>query len=1488
MNLSLRVLLLSGASFSTISLETPAYAASTSIPGVSHSDTSDPVEDLLEICLVDETCGSGTEAIGAGMVGAIVNDATSGQVEQIGVSLLGDVDLAIENAGQASVRASAGAGPDSIGATATAIVYQGFEQVGVAGDDVTLDLSNSGGLTVEAAALAKGDGTGFGVAIATIDGGVAQRAAATAVGDAAVSLTNEGSIDISVDAWARAGSQLAVGNILDGVRQTAQTAGSGKADVSLTNKGEITIHAKAVSGPANEGQTDGSSIARSRVEGVDQIAYAAATRTSAFTASGGTQVLSWSKGGLGQGLAAFDNQGLLDVSASVIAEGAEAAALSADLHGLEQTVAGTSAEAQLTNTGAIKISADGLAVAGNVAAGSAYAFGIWQSAYATEIVSQTALLPDGSVAYIRGQRSLGPSNASLTNEGAVDVAAVVHAEALGDGATGTAAVAGAKAVAGAIRQYSRGSDAAATLTNGGSVNVSAVAAATASGGVAASAAAEGFHQGALAAGASSSDYFTASGNWDHSSFNFYFAGPAATSLTNNGTIDVSADAKGIAADGPTFVGAEARGITLAAAGTHASVSLDNLGQVRVAAKGSASGMTGVASAIAAGVTQSFTTATNLVIDIANSGLIDVDANAHSLQKNGATAIAAAIGLTERGIGYDQAKLALDNQGVLNVHAAAFAQGGYFAGGTVYATGVNQHTLTTAADLNFENSGAITVGADIQATADGDTGFAGVTAYAHGYIAHAIDLSVQIANAGTIDVSARARADGADELAKASAVGIAVIGATGTTYGVVYGGLHGTLENSGMLKVLAEASGRLDALDGVATSAQGIGILMHSGTNAMTLTNSGSILVDSIGVSSDPAKAYAGPARAFGLQVNSLLSIADPASDAVFTLNNSGTIIARQSVDGGETWTHGVAIDVGHAGNNSVVNLLGGGRIYGGIDVQSGDVINVESGATVFDGVVNRSCPFISEGDPNGCGVGTLNIVNGGNLVLADSRFTGVASMYDGPATAFVDTLNVAADGTLTLQLQPAANGVQTAGSYQQIFANTANLAGTLAADFSTENGLLADSYSWDNVIQANAVSGTFDQCRLAGRYAGSALLDLTCSYGSDGNLDLALTRVAFNAVDGVNRNGTSVAGAIDSIYDSIPDGGLANLVGDLFAIDGAASYNKALNQISGSSYANYLQSFPSLGVRFNDIADKAIGCDGRTLGAAVSECRSGKVRAWGQLDYSDRKAGGDAEAGANRSKRFAGLIGVDVMVSPSALVGFSAGAVSNHNRQAGDTIKGDGYSVGAYGVFDPGRFYVKGFANFSRFDGSSKRRIDFDPLGGTFVSTLEGRPDVRMWSLGLHGGYRVGVGKGSTLTPYLNLDYADAELNDFSERTSAGDDGAELSVSRGRTKHLFATGGFKWTGHIGRVEPEVRLGYRHRFGSTRSQFAASALGGQDTDFEVISAAETRGSVLAGVGIGGKLGGFDLKAAYDGEFSSDVINHSVSFKIVLPLGVHAEK
>ena len=165
----------------------------------------------------------------------------------------------------------------------------------------------------------------------------------------------------------------------------------------------------------------------------------------------------------------------------------------------------------------------------------------------------------------------------------------------------------------------------------------------------------------------------------------------------------------------------------------------------------------------------------------------------------------------------------------------------------------------------------------------------------------------------------------------------------------------------------------------------------------------------------------------------------------------------------------------------------------------------------------------------------------------------------------------------------------------------------------------------------------------------------------------------------------------------------------------------------------------------------------------------------------------------------------------SAIFGVDVGSITNDLRdsQFGDVVKAKGWTVGAYAVYDPGPFFLKGLTTYSSLNGNSTRHIDFAGLspGVTFSANPTGSPDVRMWTFGLHGGARLSMGKSSVLTPYLDLDYANAKLEGFSELNGGP---AGLTMSDSNSNHSFATGGVKWATDVRGMVPEINLGYRYR------------------------------------------------------------------------------
>ena len=243
-------------------------------------------------------------------------------------------------------------------------------------------------------------------------------------------------------------------------------------------------------------------------------------------------------------------------------------------------------------------------------------------------------------------------------------------------------------------------------------------------------------------------------------------------------------------------------------------------------------------------------------------------------------------------------------------------------------------------------------------------------------------------------------------------------------------------------------------------------------------------------------------------------------------------------------------------------------------------------------------------------------------------------------------------------------------------------------------------------------------------------------------------------------------------------------------------------------------------------------------------------------------------------------MGIDFNAGNSAIFGVDAGYLSNnvHDNQFGDSAKGNGWTAGAYAVYDPGAFFVKGVTTYSSLNGNSTRHINFAGLatGATFAATPTGSPDVKMWTFGLHGGARLPMSATSVLTPYLNYDYVNAKLDGFDENNG---NGAGLTVDSSKSNHSFLTGGVKWATQMGGVVPEVNLGYRYRFGSSYSKFHGWFTPDPANDFDIVSASQKKGTFLAGLSVGGKMGPVDVRIGYEGEFNGDVTSHSGNFKFV---------
>ncbi len=1382
----------------------------------------------------------------------------------------------IDNSGTINVAAIANAvgGHDVF---ASAFVSEGVKQVAFGGFTGTAVASvvNTGPINVDAIANATGGGEGTALAHAS---GISQFAEAGAAGSALLSnsdaISVAASANVTVGNAAHRGDYALASAVAGGINQLALGGTRSTFTGATTFTQAFTTGAVASSrltgvafNATATGSLSPSGSALSKITNsgsLDVLAHASASGGAGALALANAHAISQAAAGT-SAVAEVTNSGTIGVVASAVSKGGNGAAAIASALGVAQSAAAAASHftGHFHGTGATlhKTTLGGTSVFFPTTF-----FGNVHLTSATETVVFTPI---------------GPATVTLNNSGAINVMAHASASnALGGPAIGGTTTTPAFAAAGATGVVQNGKGTTVTLTADNSGTIDVGAAATANAGATSAlavASAKGIVQGGLAAAttlhlALTTATFTSSGG--HPSRTSQFLTPTANgvtftpvgavnaSVTNSGAITVIASASANAATA-AVAAANATGILQAAAtssvavnvATAANLSVDNSGTLVVGAHANAAGTAASAAAGAVGVLQ-VAAATSENLSIVNSGHATVTAHAVAdavgPTATGATATtgvgpasasAVALGFGQIGVGATTGAASVTNSGTLNVAARATAHG---TSANAFASAIGVWQSVDPLPINFTNSGTLNVLASAKAT--GSAGAA--TATAKGYYGSAFGGGTETAtvvNSGAMHVTAHAVAPGT---AIAHAVGISVVNApvttvAGTVVNVNAQPMNGSITNSGTLNVLAMAAGGpLPVGTGAATtpgsSAVATGINVFSGVNNMTISNSGTIMVTAV--------TNGGNAEAEGIYVQSN-GTATPGALDVTTINNSGDIIARFSTDGGTTFHRGEAIDMAEEPNRSVINLMGAAagpaHIYGNIELASDlDTINVTDGETIFNGVVNNDLcggflGVLTLDNPaqNDCGVGTLNINTGGNLHL-------VIDPVDGPSYVFMDTLNMGADGTITFDLPAPVGGGhnEPLGTYPQVFVDTANLNGHIVANIATPANGLWDTTTYQNVIDAVTRNGTFATCTINGIPTGSLLISAGCIYDNAANVDIGVVRAPFESPSGLNQNAISVATGLDSYFNVNLTGGAANMFADLFKFNNNVNYNIALNMLSGSVYANYLNSFPSLGVHYNDLVDHATNCEIPALAGSVLECRaSGPIHIWGQADYQTRKVDGDNEAGTSRSKRFTGLIGVDTDVSPAAIVGIEAGYVSNnlHDNQFGDSAKGNGWEVGLYGDYDPGPWFAKAMTTYSSFNGNSDRHINFAGLapGATFVANPQGSPDVKMWTFGLHGGARFSMSANSVITPYLNLDYVNSKLQGFSEDNG---NGAALTVTSSSSNHAFLTGGVKWATQMGGVVPELNLGYRYRFGDKRSDFHGFFTPDPENDFNIISAAQRPG------------------------------------------------
>ena len=627
-------------------------------------------------------------------------------------------------------------------------------------------------------------------------------------------------------------------------------------------------------------------------------------------------------------------------------------------------------------------------------------------------------------------------------------------------------------------------------------------------------------------------------------------------------------------------------------------------------------------------------------------------------------------------------------------------------------------------------------------------------------------------------------------------------------------------------------------------------------------------------------AYAqGPnASATGIEVGGLATIK----------NNGGTIWAGSSTDGGATIHRGVAIDTGDFATLQFQGTQADGHIYGDIDIASG-AIEVTDGKTFFEGTINSP----------GNQIGSLDIFDGGKLVLCQESWTdscdpngwGNADWdpqqgVDGPSSVFIDTFTNETDGTLAYQLTPKT----ATGTYPQVFVNTANLGGTLEAQYLP--GFYANKSLYDNIIEAGVRNGTFDTVE-----DNSLLLNTKVVYDGD-NVDLRVKRTAFDQIKGLNRNQDSAAGAIENIYPKLPGSGVnpattnpfAQLVANLFLINDKRDYAALLDQLSGAQFAQELQSVlwslrplnelitdrMDCGLNQSNIGPVARGYnDG---GYEPSGCfRPGQVQAWARAWGGWNNNDGDANAPGYDERQWGIWGGADYALGDTVVLGVAGGFFRSDmdferfGGVSGGSIEYDGGQIAGYAGWDNSVWYDRAIVSAGFYDGESHRNFALDRP----AVDPSGSPDADAVSFYNEAGRRFTVGNNVALTPFAGITVAHAELDGFTENDRQKT-GAALKISGSDADSVASILGLRFNGSWGAFKPQVAVGWEHEFDDTSQIVKVSFAGAPSgSNFKVVGTDLDDDALVVDAGGSYTVGpASDISVRYVGRFLDDYDAQSV--------------
>ena len=355
----------------------------------------------------------------------------------------------------------------------------------------------------------------------------------------------------------------------------------------------------------------------------------------------------------------------------------------------------------------------------------------------------------------------------------------------------------------------------------------------------------------------------------------------------------------------------------------------------------------------------------------------------------------------------------------------------------------------------------------------------------------------------------------------------------------------------------------------------------------------------------------------------------------------------------------------------------------------------------------------------------------------------------------------------------------------------------------------------------------------------------------------------------------------------------AQLVANLFLISDKRDYAALLDQLSGSQFAQELQSVlwslrplnelitdrMDCGLNQSNIGPVARGYDDKALGGyePFGCFRPGQVQAWARVWGGWNNNDGDANAPGYDERQWGIWGGADYALGDTVVLGVAGGFFSSNmdferfGGVSGGSIEYDGGQIAGYGGWDNGVWYDRAIVSAGFYDGESHRNFAFnrpavDPSGS---------PDADAVSFYNEAGRRFAVGSNVTLTPFAGITVAHAELDGFTENDRQNT-GAALKISGSDADSVASILGLRFNGSWGAFKPQVAVGWEHEFDDTSQIVKVSFAGAPSgSNFKVIGTDLGDDALVVDAGAAYTVGpASDISVRYVGRFLDDYDAQSV--------------